>query len=189
MPDKAFRPKLASVGRDRGDFWQIDGGTALRLLMCHRNYVGGFSSFMFRRSAWQAVGGIDESFRISADFNFHASLATQGDFACIPKSLYFYRQHEGCHSSDEIKTILDGSRVYERCLRKRPVLRRDSEVRRHIKTLLYHIADCAENEHRILDGVRCYLQLLRIWPFDKGVHWRLIKFGFRRLRQAALTRP
>jgi glycosyltransferase involved in cell wall biosynthesis len=49
----------------------------------------------FRRSAWQATGPWDASFRIMLDYDYWLRLGLQGPFKRIPRVLAHYRMHPG----------------------------------------------------------------------------------------------
>lgn len=82
-----------TILRSAGDARVFDGMSCLRRLLELGNFVCGFPGFMFRRSLGMARGGLDESFRIAADYDFVCWLCTQGDVAYLPEIAYLKRFH------------------------------------------------------------------------------------------------
>lgn len=82
-----------TVLRSAGEVRVLDGMSCLRRLLEFGNFVCGFPGFMFRRSLGVARGGLNESFRIAADYDFVCWLCTQGDVAYLPQIAYLKRFH------------------------------------------------------------------------------------------------
>lgn len=77
-----------------GDLLLCDGSIALEeLSRSTANFFGGFPGFLFRRSAWQQKGGLDERLRIAADFDFLCWLCMHGSVGFIPDVHYWRREH------------------------------------------------------------------------------------------------
>jgi len=61
--------------------------------LLERNVVGGFSSLLIRRSALDAIGGLDETLEASADWDTAIRLAMHGEYAAVNEPLYRYYLH------------------------------------------------------------------------------------------------
>ena len=119
LPRKLER-QVALLDHDRGidlvytDFYEIDGeGQVLREVksphygdrrefvrrMLWNNFVNG-SSVLFRKSAFEAAGGFDESMRLHADGTMWFRMLKHGSFGHVAEPLLKYRWHAGNASHD-----------------------------------------------------------------------------------------
>ena len=57
-------------------------------------------SFLYRRDAYDAVGGYDESFPVLGDWEFNLKMAMRGDIAVVPKMLANYHVRTGESAAD-----------------------------------------------------------------------------------------
>ncbi len=57
------------------------------------NYVGGHSQVVFRKAAFERVGGYDEAFRYSQDYDLWSRLSGLGGFVIVDEVLHQYRVH------------------------------------------------------------------------------------------------
>lgn len=74
--------------------YRCDGPVALEeLARADNNFFGGFPGFLFRRSAWQQKGGLDEGLVIGSDLEFLCWLCTRGPVGFIPEVHYRRREH------------------------------------------------------------------------------------------------
>jgi glycosyltransferase involved in cell wall biosynthesis len=80
------------------DCWSVDYCTNGREIcgkyMLRRNIVLNASSAVFRREAYNLVGGADESMRLMSDWKLWASLMLTGDVAYLSEPLNHYRFHD-----------------------------------------------------------------------------------------------
>jgi len=80
-------------------FLRCEGSVALEAITrSPTHFFGGFPGFMFRRSAWERKGGLDESLVIGADFEFLCWLCTQGAVGLIPE-IHYQRHEHGANIS------------------------------------------------------------------------------------------
>ena len=70
---------------------QLAEGRILETLLVW-NVVGNGSNLLVRRSAFDAVGGFDESLGGAEDWELSARLASRCEFACVPQVLGLYRR-------------------------------------------------------------------------------------------------
>lgn len=68
--------------------------------MLERNIVGNGSNIFVRRSAFDAVGGFDQTLTHGEDWEFCFRVALQGEVALVPQPLVYYRQHSTSICSD-----------------------------------------------------------------------------------------
>ena len=61
------------------------------LYMCFSNRIGGHGQVMFRRSAYDAAGGYDPSFRYAQDYDLWTRLLDTGGFGVLDDTLYRFR--------------------------------------------------------------------------------------------------
>jgi glycosyltransferase involved in cell wall biosynthesis len=57
-------------------------------------------SLLFRRQAYEAIGGFDEGFPVLGDWEFNLKLATQGDIRVLPRALANYHVRVGIGPPD-----------------------------------------------------------------------------------------
>jgi glycosyltransferase involved in cell wall biosynthesis len=75
-------------------------GTTAYREMLERNIVGNGSNIFVRRSAFDAVGGFDQTLTHGEDWEFCFRVALQGEVALVPQALVYYRQHSTSMCSD-----------------------------------------------------------------------------------------
>ncbi len=93
---------------------RVPGSEILRRLLEHGMFFSGYPGFMFRKSAWAAVGGIDESLRISSDYDFACKLCLHGDAVQVPQIGYWRREHGENLSRDRLSMYLEVMRIRRR---------------------------------------------------------------------------
>lgn len=85
------------------------------------NYIGGHSGVMFRREAFQQVGGYDPYFRFSQDYDLWARMLSVGELAVLPSCWLALRQHNTnlslTHHSDQERLSLEISQRLQASLR------------------------------------------------------------------------
>jgi glycosyltransferase involved in cell wall biosynthesis len=74
---------------------------------------------MFRRDAWEYVGGHDEKLRNAEDYDFFIKLSEVGDFIHIRKDLYSYRILEGSASNFDSDLLTDNTHLVQKRMIKR----------------------------------------------------------------------
>ena len=75
-------------------------GATAYLAMLERNIVGNGSNIFVRRSAFDAVGGFDQTLTHGEEWEFCFRVALQGEVALVPQPLVYYRQHSTSNCSD-----------------------------------------------------------------------------------------
>jgi glycosyltransferase involved in cell wall biosynthesis len=75
--------------------FRANGREACREHFVHANSVPNASSVLFRKSAYERVGGVDETLMVCGDWKLWVSLAMEGDFAYVAEPLNYYREHAG----------------------------------------------------------------------------------------------
>jgi glycosyltransferase involved in cell wall biosynthesis len=85
---------LNSLDPDRwtNDF-TMDGREACRAYFAVKNPVPNASAVVFRKAAYEKVGGADENFRLCGDWKLWASMAFTGEIAFVAEPLNFFRSH------------------------------------------------------------------------------------------------
>jgi glycosyltransferase involved in cell wall biosynthesis len=67
-----------------------------------------FMTFHFRllrRSVYEQIGGLDASYERAEDYDLCLRLSEVTEIRQVPKSLYFYRQHGGNMTNDQLEQI------------------------------------------------------------------------------------
>ena len=72
--------------------WPFKASEIVPLLNCFSNAVGGHGQVVFRRSAYDAAGGYDPSFRYAQDYDLWTRLTEHGKFGIVKEMLYRIRQ-------------------------------------------------------------------------------------------------
>lgn len=99
------------LGADQ-DCWSVDycrdGREVCRRYMIRSNILPNASSVLFRKSAYERIGGADESMRLNGDWKLWASLMMQGDVAYVSEPLNYYRFHNSAvrYTLDLSKTVI-----------------------------------------------------------------------------------
>jgi glycosyltransferase involved in cell wall biosynthesis len=106
--------QLMAADQDREQGSVIDGREAARWLLLHGNYVVGYPGFVFRRDSWKRKGGLDETLRISSDYDFLCWLCLGGAVGFIPRILCLRRIHERNLSATGIRGYLELARLVVR---------------------------------------------------------------------------
>ena len=106
------------TAKQQAFFSQIDG-----------NFIGNGSCTVMRRSALEAVGGYDASYRArgaegSEDHALYLALAERWDFTVVPEYLIAYRRHGGNMSLDLARMTRAEALVVSDLFRRRPNLSR-----------------------------------------------------------------
>ncbi len=70
-----------------------DGRQFYRHYMIYENLIPNASAAVFRRAAYEAAGGADESMRVCGDYIAWIGLLKQGDVAFSAQTLNFFRMH------------------------------------------------------------------------------------------------
>jgi glycosyltransferase involved in cell wall biosynthesis len=82
---------------DNPERWMVDyvadGREECATYFTYDNIVANTSSAVFRRSAWDAAGGVDETMRTSGDWKLWAAMALTGKVAYVSEPLNYYRKH------------------------------------------------------------------------------------------------
>lgn len=85
------------LGADQ-DCWSVDycrdGREVCRNYMIRSNIMTNASAILFRKAAYQRVGGADETMRLSGDWKLWASLLLEGKVAYVSETLNYYRFHD-----------------------------------------------------------------------------------------------
>jgi glycosyltransferase involved in cell wall biosynthesis len=84
--------------------------------------IGATSNVLMRRSAFEASGGIDRTFRRMYDLDLCLRIARLGDecIQCIPHDLMFYRRHPDQISADYGSLVEEWEAVYRKMRRLEP---------------------------------------------------------------------
>jgi len=99
--DEAGRPLGPATGtllRADPRRWERDyavcGQTEIRNFLLYENTIPNASAVVFRRDAYDAVGGVDESMRLCGDWKLWCALLAKGDVAYRAEPLNQFRRHE-----------------------------------------------------------------------------------------------
>ncbi len=158
--------EIRTTGRAYEGFWKIDGREMLRLLLEHGCFLMGFPGFTFRRQAWKAIGGIDESLRI-ADHGFLCGLATQGPAAFIERVNYLRRIHDSNVSGDRLAVGRDFLRVARKYLRGRGGVAVDPSRVMSVRGCFVGMAYAFRDSGHYLDAWRCYRDAAAVWGWNR----------------------
>lgn len=82
----------ADPRRWEGDYAE-SGPTEIRRFLLFENTIPNASAVVFRRDAYEAVGGVDESLRLCGDWKLWCGLLSQGDIAYRAEKLNRFRRH------------------------------------------------------------------------------------------------
>lgn len=100
-----LKQRLAALGTLRDDWYNIPGrDLLLELFEAGGALFGGYPSFMFRKSDWKKLSGVNQSLRICSDVDFFARTCLLGNVALVPRIGYRRRLHAEniCNRVDEM---------------------------------------------------------------------------------------
>jgi glycosyltransferase involved in cell wall biosynthesis len=158
-----------------GDAWIIRGRMALTGLLRRGNYLYGYPAFMFRRSWWERKGGVDESLRISSDYEFLVWLCTQGDLAVVLEPQYVRRLHGHNVTRASILMDLDVARVRARYLPQSPEVLADVDAARELRDWFASQAYWARELGFYRAAVSYYRLQRRLWGWRRTDVLNLLK--------------
>ena len=167
-----------------GDHLRLSPRQTLWLLLRHGNFTMGWPGFLFRREAWGRLGGADESFRISSDYDFLCRLALAGPAALVPRVLYFRRDHPANLCKREREVCIETGRVKARYLEREPWLLDDPELARALREELIGVAWWVRESGDTWESLRHYLRTGRLLGWDVRLLWataKLLPHGLLRL--------
>lgn len=165
------RATIGPDGREIGEYFpRLHEGLVLQEL-----YVDNFvcmSSSLLRRGVFETTGLIDESLRMSEDFDFWLRVAANHRFAYVDEALVRYRVHPGQVSRDVERRVRTVWEIRDNFLRTHGG-RVGFRARRRARAL--HFSHKAYRAARSGGGLRLvlgnYLRALACWPLD-GFSWR-----------------
>jgi len=92
--------KIDENGKAIGKQVGIEAPEIIREGLLGVSGLGG--AFMFRRSAYIEVGGVDERYRYAQDYDFELKLSERWKVYSVPETLYQHRVHENAISQKNI---------------------------------------------------------------------------------------
>lgn len=83
---------------------RLDRHELTMLCLRNGNPFGEPSAVLFRRAAYDAVGGFDPSYRQAVDVAFLLRIVSQGDVIYLPQALLRRRRHPGSQTSSNVRS-------------------------------------------------------------------------------------
>ena len=93
---------------------RLSGSAALRMMVAHGNLPIGYPGLLFRRSAWEKKGGLDQTLRVCSDYDMVCWLCSQGPVAFVPRTLSLRCFHGGNLSLSSLEGWIEAVRVIRR---------------------------------------------------------------------------
>src|SRR5262249_54280153 len=148
---------LLEAGTPAGACRRLPGRLALWLLLKHGCFVMGYPGFVFRRADWERKGGLDETLRISSDYDLLCWLCARHDVAFLPPVGYLRREQADtlCRLGTEV--FLDTMRVKSRTVVREPWLLEDREFAAAFREELFGLAYWLRETGRYRESLRYYL--------------------------------
>jgi glycosyltransferase involved in cell wall biosynthesis len=91
--------------------WNLDfsmnGPDFCRKYLTRSPVVCNASAAVFRKAAYEAAGGADESLRLCGDWKLWAALALNGDVAFVNRTLNYFRFHESTVRTKTVNNAID----------------------------------------------------------------------------------
>ncbi len=119
----SYRENLAFIYPDSDwsrDF-RIDGRVACRRWLVYHNPLPNASGILFRRSAYEAVGGAEEKMRLNGDWYLYVKLLLRYDLAFCARELNYFRVHRQSQRSRSRKN----ASVYQELLLINDLIRKE----------------------------------------------------------------
>ncbi|TWT34580.1 glycosyltransferase family 2 protein [Blastopirellula retiformator] len=111
------------------DVYPLPSRRAVASCVRHGMFAAGYPGLAFRRDAWQAIGGVRESFVVASDFHFLLSLAARSDLVVIDQPLYQRRVHGQNLSHRSTLGFAEVLQAIAEQLQPQPELLADSDLR------------------------------------------------------------
>lgn len=139
-----------------------DGMSIYQYLLIHNFII--FSTVLFNKKLFLAVGGIDGRFNQNEDYDILLKCSLKTDFATTGVEEVIYRVHDSNNSSKNGMSYILENRII---LNELPdsIDVKEAKKRNEIRCAIYYI-----REHRYLKGAWHFLKHGSIWQFIKLVH-------------------
>ena len=169
-----------------GQLWAadfvMDGREHCRKYSLRSPVIGNASGAVFRRSAYENVGGADESLRLCGDWKLWAALALTGRVAYVNARLNYFRYHS---STVRSTTACDGRDVFEKLLVLRWILEQvgsdDVDVRHACEEAANHWVPAVMSFKMPIGAKRAIWRLVK--AFDRHPMLRLGRPGTAAVRR------
>jgi len=122
---------------------------------------------LISKTAYEAVGGHDESLRICMDLDLSFRLLTNFPMAYIDEVVFSYRKHEGNIGRDEELRLTENIRVIEKLLRDYPHARTiigERKIARRLAYRYYRLAKGRWKRRQHSDAHRALRQAVALCP-------------------------
>lgn len=126
--DRTVHDEIIKTGSQAGDFYRFPPMTIFDSLLRFGTFIVGFPGFVFRKSLWEAKGGIDEKLKVAGDLDILFYLSQQSGAVLIPKIGYLRRFHDFNASSDRSRMRIELAQAYFQAVRNLPVQARADRV-------------------------------------------------------------
>lgn len=126
----------------------FSGHTLIEKALIYENVLPNASAVLFRKSAYEKVGGVDIILKSNADWLIWLKMATNGNVAFINKALNYFRRHHQSVIANAGKSVTGFNEQYDRQMRQL--------FRLYVK------------KHRLILSHDCLLQNRNFMAYDNG---------------------
>ena len=184
LPDSEIQ-MVRQAGEARDGYTELPGPVALWILLAEGMFPRGYPGFLFRQREWKRKGGVDESLRISSDYEFMCWLATQGPVAFVPRIHYLRRLHAGNLSNQRLATLRDTLEVKRKYLTQNPWLLKEKNLAHKLREDFFSLGFKAREQGRYWDAWRSLAFSMRMLGLDRKTlfaafkllpHWLIQKW-------------
>jgi glycosyltransferase involved in cell wall biosynthesis len=139
------------------------------------NFIDTVSAVMVRKSAFEAVGGFDESLLVAEDWDLYLRLSATVPFVCVPEVLTQYRRSPTSLSSDVLVMESAAHRVIDRAFAVAPAELQYLKRRTIARFYEYLLTRASQGRPSRRNGRlvwRFFRDSLRSWPLHVLSVWR-----------------
>jgi glycosyltransferase involved in cell wall biosynthesis len=143
--------------------------------MLTHNFIDTVSAVVLRKSAFEAVGGFDESLLVAEDWDLYLRLAATVPFVCVPEVLTQYRRSPTSLSSDVLVMESAARRVIDRAFSVAPDELQHLKRRTIARFYEYLLTRASQGRPSRRNGRlvwRFFRDSLRSWPLHVLTVWR-----------------
>ncbi|MCC9608451.1 glycosyltransferase family 2 protein [Blastopirellula sp. JC732] len=122
LRDRRWRRNPIAAGT-----YRLNSDEAIATCVRHGMFAAGYPGLVFRRDAWEAIGGVREDFIVASDFHFLLALAARSGLVVIDEPLYKRRVHGQNLSNRSTLGFAEVLQAIAERLRERPELLADAD--------------------------------------------------------------
>lgn len=162
---KRIIESLQGAGESTKSGYLLSGRALFEQIVWHGSVFSGFPGFVFRRDAWQAIGGVSTHWRIGSDLNFVCALCARGSVVFVPQPHYARRFHRGSLSANGLRAHADLLEILDAHLVAGDALLSAEQTKTSMHRYATYAAWYAAYTGNLKDGVRLWQAAQRAFGY------------------------